>query len=87
MDYLVSGRIGLSNPICRPAARWSGDVLPSGSHVVVAVGTDPSLAEAVYPSVGPLGQRQRWRQRSAARCLLVGLMHGRHCCNRRFVGG
>ena len=61
-----------------PATRWPRDILPSGSHVVAAGRPDPSLAEAVHPSIGPLGQRQRRRRWSMVRCLSVGTMHGRH---------
>ena len=78
--YLVCVRVRRSRLKRHPAARWSGNILPSWSHVVAARQPDPSLAEAVHPSVGPLGRRRRWRRRSAARSLLVGATHGRHCC-------
>ena len=77
MDYLVRVRVRRSRLERHPVARWSGDVLPSGSHVVASGRTDPSLAETVHPSVGPLGRRRR-RRWSAARCLSVGTTHGRH---------
>ena len=60
MDYLVRGWVRHPRLECRPATRWSRDILPSGSHVVAAGQADPSLAEAVHPSVGPLGRRRRW---------------------------
>ena len=78
MDYLVRGWVRCSRLERHPTARWSRNVLPSGSHVVAAGQSNPSLAEAVHPSVGPLGRRRRWRRWSAARCLLVGTTHGRH---------
>ena len=78
-DYLVRVRIRRSRLERHPATRWPRNILPSWSHVVAACQSDPSLAEAVYPSIGPLGRRRRWRRRSTARCLLVGTTHGRHC--------
>ena len=57
MDYLVRGWVRRSRLECHPATRWPGNVLPSGSHVVAAGQSDPSLAKAVHPSVGPLGRR------------------------------
>ena len=53
--YLVSVGIRRSRLDHHPATRWPGDILPSGSHVVAAGQSDPSLAKAVHPSVGPLG--------------------------------
>ena len=58
MDYLVRVWVRCSRLERHPVARWSGDVLPSGSHVVAAGQPDPSLAEAVHPSVQPLGRRR-----------------------------
>ena len=58
MDYLVRGWVRRSHLECHPATRWSRNILPSWSHVVAAGQTDPSLAEAVHPRIGPLG-RQR----------------------------
>ena len=57
--YLV--RIGVQRPRLErhPVARWPRDILPPGSHVVAAGRPDPSLTEAVHPSVGPLGRRRR----------------------------
>ena len=78
--YLVRIRVRCSHLEHHPITRWPGNVLPSWSHVVASGQPDPSLAEAVHPSVGPLGRRRRWRRWSAARCLLVGTTHGRHCC-------
>ena len=78
--YLVRVWVRRSRLKHHPAARWPRNILPSGSHVVAAGQTDPSLAEAVHPSVGPLGRRRRRRRGSAARSLLVGTTHGRHCC-------
>ena len=78
MDYLVCIWVRRSRLECHPIARWPGNILPSWSHVVAAGQSDPSLAEAVHPSVGPLGQRRRWRRWSTARSLLVGTTHGRH---------
>ena len=78
--YLVSVWVRCSRLERHPATRWPRDVLPSGSHVVAAGQPDPSLAEAVHPSVRPLGRRRRWRRWSAARCLSIGTTHGRHCC-------
>ena len=53
--YLV--RVGVRRSCLErhPATRWPRDILPSGSHVVAAGQSDPSLAETVHPSVGPLG--------------------------------
>ena len=56
MDYLVRVRVRRSRLERHPTARWPGNILPSGSHVVAAGQTDPPLAKAVYPSVGPLGR-------------------------------
>ena len=61
MDYLVCSWVRCSRLERHPATRWSRDILPSGSHVVAAHQSDPSPAEAVHPSVGPLGRRRRWR--------------------------
>ena len=58
MDYLVRGWVRRPRLERHPATRWSRDILPSGSHVVAARQSDPSLAEAVHPSVGPLGRRR-----------------------------
>ena len=58
MDYLVGVGIRCSRLERHPATRWSGNILPSWSHIVAAGQPDPSLAEAVHPSVGPLGQRR-----------------------------
>ena len=54
--YLV--RVGVRCPRLErhPTARRPRDVLPSRSHVVAAGRSDPSLDEAVHPSVGPLGR-------------------------------
>ena len=62
MDYLVCGWVRRSRLERHPTARWSGNILPSWSHVVATGQSDPSLAEAVDPSVGPLGRRRRRRQ-------------------------
>ena len=78
--YLVSVGIRRSCLERHPVARWPGNILPSWSHIVAASQTDPSLAKAVHPSVGPLGRQRRWRRWSTARSLLVGTAHGRHCC-------
>ena len=78
--YLVGVWVRRSRLERHPATRWPRDILPSGSHVVAAGQPNSSLAEAVHPSVGPLGRRRRWRRWSAARCLSVRTMHGRHCC-------
>ena len=80
IGYLVCVRVRRSRLERHPATRWPRNVLPSGSHVVAAGQADPSLAKAVHPSVRPLGRRRRRQRRSAARSLLVGTMHGRHCC-------
>ena len=88
LGYLVG--VGIRRPRLErhPATRRPGNVLPSGSHVVAAGQPDPSLAEAVHPSVGPLGRRRRWRRWSTARSLLVRTTHGRHCCRSLLkVGG
>ena len=76
--YLVSVWVRRSRLERHPVARWPGNILPSWSHVVAAGRPNPSLAEAVHPSVGPLGQRRRWRRRSTVGSLLVGATHGRH---------
>ena len=76
--YLVRIWVRRSRLERHPVARWPGNILPSGSHVVASGQTDPSLAKAVYPSIGPLGRRRRRRRRSTARSLLVGATHGRH---------
>ena len=54
--YLVGVGVRRSRLECHPVTRWPGDILPSGSHIVAAGRPDPSLAEAVHPSVGPLGR-------------------------------
>ena len=56
--YLVG--VGVRRPRLKrhPATRWPGNILPSGSHIVAAGQPDSSLAEAVHPSVGPLGRRR-----------------------------
>ena len=56
--YLVRVRVRRSPLERHPATRWSRNILPSGSHVVAAGQTDPSLAKTVHPSVGPLGRRR-----------------------------
>ena len=76
--YLVCVQVRRSRLECHPVARWPQNILPSGSHVVATGQPDPSLAEAVHPSVGPLGRRRRRQRWSAARSLLVGMTHGRH---------
>ena len=53
--YLVGVGVRRSRLECHPVTRWPGDVLPSGSHVVVIGGTNASLAEAVNPSIGSSG--------------------------------
>ena len=58
MDYLVRVRVRRSRLERHPVTRWPGNVLPSWSHVVAAGRPDSSLAEAVHPSVGPLGRRR-----------------------------
>ena len=83
--YLVGVGIRRSRLERHPATRWPRNILPSGSHVVASSQSDPSLAETIHPSVGPLGQRQR-RQWSTAGSLLIGVMHGRHGY-KRFVEG
>ena len=80
MDYLVHGWVRRPRLERHPATRWSRNILPSWSHVVVAGQTNPSLAKAVHPSIGPLGRRRCWRRRSTTRSLLVSTTHGRHCC-------
>ena len=55
MDYLVRSRVRRPRLERHPVARWPGNILPSWSHVVASGQTDPSLAKAVHPSVGPLG--------------------------------
>ena len=54
--YLVCVRVRRSHLERHPATRWPGNILPSWSHVVAAGQSDSSLAEAVHPSVGPLGR-------------------------------
>ena len=54
--YLVGVGIRRSRLEHYPATRWPGDILPSGSHVVAAGQSDPSLAEAVHPSIRPLSR-------------------------------
>ena len=78
--YLVRIWVRCSRLERHPITRWPGNVLPSWSHVVAAGQPDSSLAEAIDPSVGPLGRRRRRRRRSTTRSLLVGATHGRHCC-------
>ena len=56
--YLVRIWVRRSRLERHPAARWPGNILPSWSHVVAAGRPDPSLAEAIHPSVGPLGRRR-----------------------------
>ena len=53
VGYLVRVWVRCSRLEHHPIARWSGNILPPGSHVVAAGRTDSSLAEAVHPSVGP----------------------------------
>ena len=53
--YLVGVWVRCSRLDRHPAARGPRNILPSWSHVVAASQPDPSLAEAVHPSVGPLG--------------------------------
>ena len=53
--YLVSIGVRRSRLERHPVARWPGNILPSWSHVVATGQPDPSLAEAVHPSIGPLG--------------------------------
>ena len=77
--YLVGVWVRRSRLEHHPATRWPGNILPSWSHVVAAGQPNPSLAEAVHPSVGPLGRQRRRRRRSTTRCLSVGTAHGRHC--------
>ena len=55
LGYLVGVWVQRSRLERHPATRWPRNVLPSGSHVVAAGQSDPSLAETVHPSVGPLG--------------------------------
>ena len=78
--YLVGVWIRRSSLERHPAARWPENILPSWSHVVAAGQPNPSLAEAVHPSIGPLGRRRGRRRWSAARSLSIGMAHGRHCC-------
>ena len=59
--YLVCVRVRRSRLERHPVTRRPGNILPSWSHVVAAGQPDPSLAETVHPSVGPLGRRRRWR--------------------------
>ena len=54
--YLVGVWVRRSRLERHPATRWPRNILPSGSHVVAAGQSDPSLAETVHPSVGPLGR-------------------------------
>ena len=54
--YLVRVWVRCSRLERHPATRWPGYILPSWSHVVAAGQPDPSLTEAVHPSVGPLGR-------------------------------
>ena len=54
--YLVGVWVRCSCLEHHPASRWPRDILPSGSHVVATGRSDPSLAETVHPSVGPLGR-------------------------------
>ena len=82
MDYLVCGWVRHPRLERHPITRWSRNILPSWSHVVAAGQPDPSLTKAIHPSVGPLGRRRQWRRWSAARSLLVGATHGRHCCRK-----
>ena len=56
--YLVSVRVRCSRLERHPATGRPGNILPSGSHVIAAGQPDPSLAETVHPSVGPLGRRR-----------------------------
>ena len=58
IGYLVCVRVRCSRLERHPATRWPRDILPSGSHVVAAGRPNPSLAEAVHPSIGPLGRRR-----------------------------
>ena len=53
--YLVRVGVRRSRLERHPATRRPGNILPSWSHVVAAGQPDPSLAETVHPSVGPLG--------------------------------
>ena len=85
--YLVGVGIRCSRLERHPAARWPRDILPSGSHVVAAGQSDPSLAETIHPSIGPLGQRRRRRRRSTTRSLLVGTAHGRHVVEGLWMSG
>ena len=85
MDYLVRVRVRRSRLERYPTTRWPGNVLPSWSHVVASGQSDPPLAEAVHPGIGPLGRRRGRRRRSSTRSLLVGTAHGRHGY-RRVVG-
>ena len=55
IGYLVRVWVQHSRLERHPAARWPRNILPSGSHVVAAGRPDPSLTEAVHPSIGPLG--------------------------------
>ena len=56
--YLVGVGVRRSHLEHHPATRWPRNILPSWSHIVAAGQPDPSLAEAVHPSVGPLGRRR-----------------------------
>ena len=53
--YLVGVGVRRSRLERHPATRWPRDILPSGSHVVAAGRSDPSLAETVHPCIEPLG--------------------------------
>ena len=59
--YLVGVGVRRSRLERHPVARWPRNILPSGSHVVATGQPDPSLTEAVHPSVGPLGRRRQRR--------------------------
>ena len=80
IGHLVGIGVRCSRLERHPVTRWPRNILPSGSHVVAAGQPNPSLAETVHPSVGPLGRQRRRRRWSAARCLSVRATHGRHCC-------
>ena len=53
--YLVRVWVRRSRLERHPTARWPGNILPSWSHVVATSQSNPSLAEAIHPSIGPLG--------------------------------
>ena len=80
--YLVGVGVRRSCLERHPATRWPRDILPSGSHVVAAGQSNPSLAETVHPSIGPLGRRRQRRRWSTTRSLLVRAVHGRHSVER-----